>query len=54
MTKISGGAGWNGDAYSSESFTGAGSLGVIATETNNARVVGLSSTASGADYAMID
>ncbi|KLN58830.1 hypothetical protein WH96_20935, partial [Kiloniella spongiae] len=54
LYKLSGGTSWNAGAYSVERFTGSGSLTFEATETNTARMVGLSVSGGSSDYTNID
>ncbi|NIZ01141.1 tandem-95 repeat protein [Thalassospira lucentensis] len=54
LRRTSGGTDWNAGAYSSESFVGAGSLYLVATETDSNRMVGLSSSAKDSSYASIE
>ncbi|WP_020592816.1 SpvB/TcaC N-terminal domain-containing protein [Kiloniella laminariae] len=53
LSKVSGGTAWNTGAYSSESFTGAGTLSVVA-RANTYWLVGLSSSAGDLSDASIE
>ncbi|MEP1575754.1 DUF4214 domain-containing protein, partial [Roseibium album] len=54
IEKSGGGTAWNGGAYSSEGFAGAGTLIATASQTNKTAVIGLSADPGDPGYASID